>query len=184
MHSRSPAAARAAILAVLVAAPAGLSAQSAPAAAERPAVVESLFACRAITDDRQRLACFDEQVAAVERAEASRDLVLADRAQIKEARKGLFGFSLPRIRLFGGGDDEDEPEPVTSIEAGIVSSSRTPDGKLFVVLDTGARWVQTDGTQVLGEFGAGDTITIERAALGSYMGKIGRKRAFRIRRVE
>lgn len=171
----------AAMTAVLMVNPAVVSAQSAQESTDRPMIINNLFACRMIADDTQRLACFDQKVAAVEQAEASNDLVMADREQMKEARKGLFGFSLPRIKLFGGDDD---PEPVEAIEAAIASSTRTPDGKLLVTLDTGARWVQTDRTQVLGDFGEGDTIKIERAALGSYMGKIGRKRAFRIRRLD
>lgn len=146
----------------------------------RPELIDRLFACRSVSDEEGRLKCYDEQVAAIERAESEREIVLADRAQLKEARRGLFGFSLPRIKLFSNDNAEEE---VKSIEAKIVSVTRNASGKLSVTLDSGARWVQTDSTPVLGEVREGDTIKIDQAALGSYMGKIGQRRAIRMRRL-
>ena len=146
-----------------------------------PEVVSRLFDCRKIEDPTERLACFDREVAVVEEAEASDALVIADREQIREARKGLFGFSLPKIRLFGGGDDDEED--IDELEAVIASANRARNGKMLLTLEDGARWIQTDNTPILGTIDPGDDVTIEKAALGSYKAKIGRKRAFRVKRL-
>lgn len=171
---------------------AAISAQSSASAQDgvealpenRPELVEKLFDCRVLENDGERLACYDREVAAVEEAEEADELVIADREQIKEAKRGLFGFKLPRIGLFDrSSDGEDEEREVSSIEAIIGSSSRNWQGQLSFVLEDGARWRQTDKTQVYGDIEKGTRVTIERAALGSYKAKIGRKRAFRVERV-
>lgn len=166
---------------VVLASAAAAQTRSALGVEGRPELIDRLFACRSVSDEESRLKCYDEQVAALERAEGANEIVLADRAQLKEAKRGLFGFTLPRIKLFS---NDNEEEAVESIEAKIASVSRNAAGKLMVTLDSGARWMQTDSTQILGDVRQGDPIKIERAALGSYMGKIGQKRAFRIKRVD
>jgi len=151
------------------------------AAGEKPEIIERLFDCRKIDNPTERLACFDREVAAVEQAEESNDIVIADREGMQEARRGLFGFILPNVKLFGGG--EEGVEDIDEIEAVIASAGRTRSGKMLITLEDGARWVQTDNTPVLGTIDPGDTVTIEKAALGSYKAKIGRKRAFRVKRL-
>lgn len=149
--------------------------------ADTPEIIEKLFNCRKIEDPAARLNCFDREVAAVEQAEESNELVIADREGMKEARRGLFGFNLPKIKLFGG--DEKGVGDVDQIEAVISSVRRAGNGKMLFVLDNGARWIQTDGTRIPPSVDEGDTITIKRAALGSHMAKVGRNRAFRIKRL-
>ncbi|MFM6853543.1 MAG: hypothetical protein ACKOUM_05620 [Sphingopyxis sp.] len=65
-------------------------AQDAPA--PRVAVLQHVFDCRTVADNAARLACFDQQVAALETAEGSRDIRIMDREQVRAARRGLFGF--------------------------------------------------------------------------------------------
>lgn len=146
-----------------------------------PEVIERLFECREIAEPEARLACFDQRAAAVEAAASAKDLVIADREQLKKARRGLFGLSLPKIGLFGGGDDDEEA--IAKIETTVQSASQASGGKWLIVLEDGARWLQADSTPILGSTKAGDAITIERGAMGSYMAKIGKKRAFRVQRI-
>ena len=70
----------------------------------RPPVFEALINCRTITDAQDRLACYDAKVAAMDEAEKNDELVLADKETMKEARRGLFGFSLPKLKLFDNAD--------------------------------------------------------------------------------
>ncbi|WFL78059.1 hypothetical protein P7228_03035 [Altererythrobacter arenosus] len=147
-----------------------------------PDVVEKLFQCRTIEDPTDRLACFDRQVAEVYQAKESKDLVIADREQMRETRKGLFGFSLPKIGLFGGGDDKEDE--IKEISSQLARVGRASNGRLTFTVAGGARWIQTDNVPVLGEPKEGDEVTIESAALGSYMAKIGKRRPFRVRRVD
>lgn len=164
--------------------PAFAFAQDSGAASESavPDVIERLFECRKIADPTARLGCFDQQTAAVEAAASAKDLIIADRDQIKKARRGLFGLSLPKLDLFGGNAD-DEEERIAKIETTIQSALQVSGGKWLVVLEDGARWLQSDSTPVLGSPKAGEVIVIERAAMGSYMAKIGKKRAFRVQRI-
>jgi hypothetical protein len=145
----------------------------------RPPVFEALINCRSIADAQERLACYDAKVAAMDEAEKNDELVLADKETMKEARRGLFGFSLPKLKLFDNADGQGESELV----AKIASAYQANPGKWTVVLDTGARWVQID-TQVLArDPKQGMEIKIRPAAMGSYFANIGGQRALRMRRV-
>jgi hypothetical protein len=146
----------------------------------RPPVFEELVNCRTIADAAERLACYDTKVAAIDEAEKKDELVLADKSAMKEARRGLFGFSIPKLKIFGNdGDEEEKFELVAKID----SAYQANPGKWTIVLDSGARWVQID-TQVLRKNPArGMEIKIREAALGSYFANIDGARAIRMRRV-
>jgi len=65
-------------------------------------VLSSIYACSAITDDKQRLACFDQEVKTVQAAEAKGSIVAVDNAQVQTLQREAFGFnipSLPKIRI-------------------------------------------------------------------------------------
>lgn len=175
------------VAAALVAAPA--SAAEEPRNPERVPVIQQLFDCRAITDPTQRLACFDRQVAAIETAEAARDIRIVDRAQVRETRRGLFGFSLGRLNIFGGGDEEEDelnsrnnPEIVQEIEATISRLDRDPTGRWVFGLDNGQRWVQADAVSVGRSPRVGHKIKIRRAAFGTFMANVEDRPGFRVRR--
>jgi hypothetical protein len=146
----------------------------------RPPVFEELVNCRTIADPTARLACYDTKVAAIDEAEKKDELVLADKNAMKEARKGLFGFSIPKLKIFGNDSKEDEK---FELVAKIDSAYQASYGKWTIVLDDGARWVQID-TQVLRKNPArGMEIKIRAAAMGSYFANIDGARAIRMRRV-
>ena len=171
-------AALAASLAGALACPA--AAQDAGAIADTPEVVQKLFDCRDIADPSQRLACYDAQVAEVVARRESKDLVFADREQVQEARRGLFGLSLPRIRLFDGSDEPEFQEITTTIKR----AERVGRGSWAFELEDGARWVQNDSFQILGNIEPGTEVTISKGALTSYTAKIGKKRAIKVVRVQ
>lgn len=145
----------------------------------RPPVVEEVFACRAVVDPAGRLACFDRTVGAFDTAAKNEDVVVSDKATIRQAKRGIFGFSLPSIRLFR---DDDSSEDVKSIEGKLTRVGRTADGGLLLTLDTGARWQQVDAAYV-NQPRAGQTVEISRAALSGYMAKVEKGRGFRVRRL-
>lgn len=149
--------------------------------ATQPEVIKRLFDCRKIEGAAARLDCFDRETAAVETAANASDLVIADRGQVDDAERSLFGLRLPKLGLFGGGKSQEEER--ASLETTLQSASVASGGKWLLVLEDGARWLQTDSTPVLGSPGAGDPVIIETAALGSYTAKIGSKRAFRVKRI-
>ncbi|MDP2130942.1 MAG: hypothetical protein U0975_01795 [Erythrobacter sp.] len=146
-----------------------------------PQLVERLFDCREVVDPNARLACYDREVANVEQATQSDDLVITDREQLREARKGLFGLTLPKLQLFDRGSEEDRA--LNQIEGVIASARMSSGGKLIVTLEDGVQWIQTDETPIPGSVRPGSVITIKKAAMGSFLAKIGTKRAFRIQRL-
>ncbi len=145
----------------------------------RPPVFEALVNCRGISDAQERLACYDAKVAAIDEAEKNDELVLADKETMKEARRGLFGFSLPKLKLFGNEDGEKESELV----AKIASAYQANPGKWTILLDTGARWVQIDTQALPKNPKPGMEVKIRPAAMGSYFANIGGQRALRMKRV-
>jgi hypothetical protein len=144
-----------------------------------PPVFEAVVNCRALTVDSERLACYDRSVAALASAREKQDIVVADRATIRETKKGLFGFTLPKLRLFGGAErDGDE---VKEIESTIAAVRETADGMGVFTLADGARWKQTDGGATFAKPGV--AIRIKRGTLGSYLASIGKGAFIRVVRL-
>lgn len=159
-----------------------LAADKDKAVSTPPAIYTDLLACKNIAAAEQRLACFDEKVAALESAQTNNQVVIADREQVREARRGLFGLSLPRIRLFEG--DGDEGDQVDQVEGKIASARASRGGKWVIKLEDGAVWQQTDSPRSTSRKPKdGDTIVIKRGSLGSFVAKVNDGRAFKVKRI-
>ena len=164
-------------LITLAACPVPASAKEPGTSQPLPPVFETVINCRTLVADSERLACYDRSVAALAVAREMEDIVVADRATIRETKRGLFGFGLPRLKLFGGTEGED----VKEIE-GVVSAIRTTqDGLAILTLVDGARWKQTDGATVFAK--SGEAIRIKRGTLGSYLASVGKSATFRVVRL-
>lgn len=145
-----------------------------------PPVVQQVIDCRALPDPQARLACYDAKVDALAQANTRQDIYVADRESIRRTRRGLFGFSLPRLGIFGGGEDDASGTAVDSIEATIQSVGQRQSGYVFT-LEDGAVWVQTDN-RYIDPPRAGMTIAIRKATLGSYLANVDGGYAIRVRR--
>jgi hypothetical protein len=143
-----------------------------------PKIFTDVTDCRAITDNAARLECYDRTVGALASAQASDNLYVADKETMREARRGLFGFNLPKVKLFG---NDDLGEEVKFVETTIKGVGQGSKGYVFT-LEDGARWAQTDGAY-MDRPKAGAKIRIRRAALGSYMASIDGRVGFRIERL-
>lgn len=148
---------------------------------ERPEVFTQVLECRSITDDQLRVQCYDAAVAALATAEQSDDLLIASREDIQKEKRGLFGLKLPRIGLFSSRNgDEEKEEPITEITE-VIKSAREGRQGYIMVLEDGSTWYQTDGTYI-NRPKPGKSITIKRAALGSYMARVDGGLAVRVKR--
>lgn len=147
------------------------------AAAPPPAVYQTVIDCRAVADPGQRLACFDKTVAAMNDATIRKDVVIIDRESIRATKRGLFGISLPKIKIFGGNDDVE----VDQIESTITAASSAKDGMSVFTLADGSRWKQTDGRYTYPK--AGQKIRVKRAALGSFMANVDDQPGVRVVRL-
>jgi hypothetical protein len=142
----------------------------------RPKAFDDVVACKAIEDAAQRLACYDEKVAALDAAQKSGDIVATDKAAVKEAKRGLFGFDIPKIKIFGGDD-------VQEIEAAVKSVNANRAGILTIVLEDGARWQQVDTKVLNREPRIGSKARIRVASMGSYLVTFDGGPAIRMKRV-
>ncbi len=147
---------------------------------ETPEIVSELFECREIADPQARLACFDREVARVYEAQNARELVIADREQVRETKRGLFGLKLPKLGILGGDDDADD---VNELTATLVSVRKLENGRHVFTLEDGVRWLQTESVSGYQRYKVGDSIVIKKAALGSFKAKVNGKRAMRVRRL-
>lgn len=149
---------------------------------ERPEIFNQLVACRSVNDDARRLACYDAQVSAIDTAEARKDVVVVDKTQIKKAKKTLFGLSLPNLAIFD--DDKASGEAdVREIESTIKSASPVSGrDRWIIVLEDGARWMQTESKALAREPRPGMPIRIRKAAMGSFMANVDGQTAIRVRR--
>ena len=150
---------------------------------EQPELFQALVRCRAITEDMARLQCFDAASAALAQAAERRELVVVSREQVRESRRRLFGLALPRLPIFGGGDDgRPDEEEIDHIESTVASASQDGYGHWAVRLADGSLWVQTDNNMLALRPRPGQTVVVQRAALGSYMMRVNRQPGIRVRR--
>lgn len=169
--------AKAAVLAALLAA-GPVEAKTRP---PQSPLVEALAKCRAQTDDIARLRCYDQAAGALTEAAAQGDVVVVDQQDLKQARKSLFGFSLPKLPFFGG--DESASDQEAEIAASIASAEGLGYGKWRITLDNGAVWETTEVSSSVRDPRAGNPVLIKRGALGSYLMRIDGRRGLRAKRV-
>ena len=162
-------------------------ASSASGAPSRPAkgappspIVDALTACRSIADNAARLACYDQASARFTEAVGRGDVIVMDQQEVKQTRRSLFGFSLPRLPLFRGDSGSDSDELNATVE---VASPLGYD-KYRMRIEDGAVWETTEGPSTMDAPHAGSEVVIKRGPLGSYMMRIDGQRAVRAKRVQ
>lgn len=153
-------------------------------AAERRPLAE-LQQCRTLTNDSARLACFDKAVDALTRSADSGETVVVDREQIRSARKGLFGFVMPRIPFLTGHDDgtANDKADEARLETSVVSSRSIGNGKYRFSVDGGGIWETTETSMTFDQPKPRQAIILERGSLGGYFVRVGNGRRVAVRRV-
>ncbi|MDP2325283.1 MAG: hypothetical protein Q8N51_14830 [Gammaproteobacteria bacterium] len=131
------------------------------------ATASDLTSCISITDDQQRLACYDR---------------LAERAApVITSPEALFGLeptATTRLLQQRLGD-----EPIDVLDQQVIAISRDPFNKLQISLDNGQQWLQIDSGRL--RLKVGDIIRIRRASLGSYLLYLQTGgRSLRVRRID
>ena len=93
-------------------------------------------------------------------------------------QRGLFGFEIPKLKIFGSGGDD-----VEEINAVVKSVTANRARQITVTLEDGARWLQVDTKILNREPRAGFKANIRKAAMGSYLVKFDGGPAIRMRRI-
>jgi len=164
----------------------GLAAVAATGAAAKPippsappAAVQSLLSCRSIADSAQRLVCYDRAAQGFADAMGKKEVVVIDKVRANEARRSLFGFTVPNFgALFGGGGDE-----ISQIESTVTEVVEHGLGGFTLKLADGSIWTQIDDTPVALPPRRGDKVVVRRGALGAYFVKLGSQPGFKAKRV-
>lgn len=156
------------------------AAQSRPAAVDAGRLMDDAAQCRALSDPAERLACFDRTVAALAAARENGDITLLDRARVRATNRSLFGFTLPKLNLFGDrdGDPRAEGEVVREVESVIRDVAGAGPGLYVLRLADGSQWRLTETARFAPR--AGETISIRRGALTSYRASIAKGRSLSI----
>lgn len=151
----------------------------APAIAEDVST-DAVYACTAIEDDTERLACYDGAVGRLQAAEAAGEVTTVTRKEVEQVQKDSFGFSIPSLpslmlgKSDGGTNLKEVVQPVKSI--------RGKRGGLVIYLENGQIWRQIDSKQLRNN--GQSEAQIYEAALGSYKMKLDGGLAFRVERVK
>lgn len=144
----------------------------------RPAQIDALYGCRDITDPTARLACYDKEVAQLAAADQAQEITFTDKETVKATRRGLFGFSFPKLGgIFGGAEDE-----LKQLDTVLKSVTTDRSGKYLFTMEDGAVWLQIDTTKLPRDPKPGNTVEIKIATMGSYFVKIDGGRTIRMRR--
>ena len=144
-----------------------------------PTQVQSLLACRSVAEATQRLACYDKAAQGFAEAVGKKEVVVIDKRRANEARRSLFGFTVPNLgALFGGGGDE-----ISQIEGTVQNVIENGDGSLIITLADGSTWSQIDDTPVALPPRRGDKVVVRRGALGAYFVKVGSQPGYKAKRI-
>ncbi len=148
---------------VLMAAAAGF----AGAAQAQPAAIEPFRQCAAITDNAERLACFDRAVL------TANQLVTRERQRSREdfGRTDFQREQLARQEQTEAREQGrpviSEPEPVSST-AKLKEMLRDAAGRRIFLLENGQLWRETANSSLRGSVRSGETVKIERGSLSGF----------------
>lgn len=125
------------------------------------------------------MTCYDAAVESLGVAERDGDIAFVERERVLEARRALFGFSLPTFPapLAGGETAQLEEIETTLARASYVTGA----GWTFHLAD-GSIWRQIDTFPLQFRPAEGLPVRVRRAAMGSYLLKVADNPAVRAKR--
>ena len=171
---------RAVAATVVLAVAAGTTASARPASnTGTPQSIQQLIACRSVTDPTQRLACYDRQSDALNRAISTKELVVIDKERATATKRSLFGFSIPNFGgLFGGAGDD-----IKEIASTAARVSQDGYGAYIVTLADGSTWYQQDDAPLGLGPEKGDKIVVRRGSFGAFFLSVNGQPGIRVKRI-
>ena len=136
----------------------------------------ALKACSSIAADAARLACYDRLARPEQSNPAPQNPPAATpAAKATPAPKPADSFGLYAA-------EHPKPPPAApALESVVVALGKSPRGRISVSLKDGAVWELDEADPLLA---VGDTVTITRAALGSFLMRTPSQRTHRVRRLQ
>jgi hypothetical protein len=167
-----------------------------PAFAQQ-APLDKLYACAGVADSAARLSCFDAAVAGLKIATETGGAVVVNREQIARAEKEAFGLLNPSLTALAesaaasatpvasaAARPAEKPKTLESVTLAVKSIEKAPDGSYRFVMENGQVWRQTDDLRLPGVGKGPWTAEIRKAAMGTFMLKLGDRTAVRVKRLE
>jgi len=182
MTTHRAAAAALPIAALLLIASPPVAAQDQPG---ESAYVAALRTCQGKTEAGERLACYDNAVAAIVAASSDGEVRVVDREEVRQTRRKLFGFALPDLGIFGGKSDKQDPvqeQEFTALET-IISGVRASGTTYILITEEGAEWQLDELPSRLMRPKPGQPLEIRSGALSSYFLRINGQKGVKGRRV-
>jgi len=158
------------------------------ALAEDPSGLEQ---CRDITNTAERLACYDRLAGRASAkappsspaaaAPAAAPVIAAPVSGAPAGAPTPSDFGLSKVQKERANTASSSPAEIKSITAGVTGFRKGPSGRPRVLLDNGQTWeYEEDGDYLLA---VGDSVTIRRASLGSFLLVTPSKLVHRVRRI-
>ncbi len=146
--------------------------------------VAALQACRTIADPVTRVACYDRAVDALNVATTAGDIAIVERTEVRKARKGLFGFTLPRIGfLTGKPDNAEDVADAKELNTVITGSRSIGNGKWRFTVEGGGLWETVEASMGFSDPLPGRKVLIEKGSLGAYFVKVEKGRRVQAKRI-
>ncbi|WP_034922204.1 hypothetical protein [Erythrobacter sp. SD-21] len=140
--------------------------------------LKALRDCRLVEQDSARLACFDDAVQTVIEKQDSGEIRVVDKEDIRETRRGLFGFSMPKLGIFGASDDEADEV----LQSTITGLRRLRSDHWEIEIAAGSVW-QATNTPRRFKPETGASVELEQAAMGSYWLRVDGEMGVKARRI-
>ncbi|MEL7198942.1 MAG: hypothetical protein AAGL10_11570 [Pseudomonadota bacterium] len=139
-------------------------------------LVGQLRGCTQISNDAQRLACFDREVGAFVGATTKGDVKVVEAEQITDARKKLYGYSIPDAGVFEAATDEDK-EKNKRLTSTITRVRKVGRNEWHFWIEEGnAKWRFKNNSIRVRAPEVGQTVEFRPASMGTYWIRIeGRK---------
>lgn len=150
---------------------------------DNQALAQKFAQCLAIAVDSERLACLEREARTLIDNEAKGEIVIVDQETMAKTRRSLFGFSLPKIKLFGAGDRTGSDVANDVLETSIVAVRAERYGLWTLDLAEGGRWQTTESWSFGPTPRVGSKVRLDRGALGSYSLKTPGARPVAARRI-
>jgi len=142
--------------------------------------LDALAQCARIPDDAERLACFDREAAQLITAVDTGEMRIVEKGEVEETRKRLFGYALPRTRIFDGDDGRE----LDLLETTITSVRQVAPGEWhFRVAEGNALWRVKNDSVRMKTPKAGEKVVFKKAAVGTYFIRINGRTGVRGNRI-
>lgn len=150
---------------------------------ETSPLVDKLATCTSITDDTERLACFDKEVGAFVGAANEGDVKVVEKEEINKARKKLFGYSVPDAGIFKAKTKE-EKEANRRLTSTITKVRQMSSKEWHIWIEEGnARWRMKNTSIRFRAPKVGDTVEFKPASMGTYWIRVNGRKGVRGNRV-